>query len=670
MKLPILNDLPKSETSIIEFRGLNKTISASTNELIDCENISLKYYPKIITRPPRKTLYSGLSNPQAIFKSKKLYYVANKKFYADGVFVFDKVGGKGEYIVTENAVGNVAGSNTYKVNVNFKKENAITIDDVTLMAVVEPTVIEPVEGEDPPEPFVLGDKQFIVGDDTTITATNIAAALNLVTEITSIYTVTSELNTITITEKVAGGGNTPEYMSVVGSGRILTGTETESKAADTIEINGIKLTANIEFAVGADIPITTTNIANALNAKTAITNLYTTISSDNTITMTEKIKGGGNTPTIMETTGTIRIDSSNIMRSVPALLPGSKSIVEFWDKICIFPDKVFYNELDGTYGSIGNGVVYPEQGSCPDIDYACVHDNRIFGVKGSTIYGCSLGNMQDWTTFINEEGEPSQTGAYAVDVASPGDFTGCIEYQNHVVAFKEHYHHELYGQKPSNFSTIEIAKIGTINNQSIVEISSALYFLSEQGVMRYGGGASSNISIQLNEKYSNGVIGGDGRFLYLSLYNNFEYNLYTYDTKNGLWWREDGLHVVDFAQDGDTLYCLASDNKVYEFNSGAEVIEWQLTLTDLSEIGKTNKKNTTIYAAIYAEYDTEIEVFISEDRQEFRRVASYRYENSSVKNIPVSINAVSELKIKIKGNKYAEVYSVQKKVVGGGTVWR
>ena len=56
MKLPILNELPKSETSVIEFRGLNRTISASTNELIDCENISLKDYPKLTTRKPREVI--------------------------------------------------------------------------------------------------------------------------------------------------------------------------------------------------------------------------------------------------------------------------------------------------------------------------------------------------------------------------------------------------------------------------------------------------------------------------------------------------------------------------------------------------------------------------------------------------------------------------------------
>ncbi len=442
MRLPKLRGLPSAKASIVEFRGLNRSITAGTNELIDCKNISLKHYPKLTTRSPRSVLYSGITNPQAIYKADKLYYIADGKFYVDGV---------------------------------------------------------------------------------------------------------------------------------------------------------------------------------------------------------QKFSG---------------------------LSAGKKSIVEFHNKICIFPDKKYYDESNGNNGNIGNGSVYPAAGSCPDIDFVCVHDNRVFGVKGSTIYACALGNVQDWTTFVDAEGNPSEVGAYAVDVASPGDFTGCIEYQNHVVALKQNYHHELYGQKPSNFSVIEVSKTGTINN-SMAEVGSLLYFINPQGVMRYGGGQAGNISLNLNEIYSDGTLGGDGRFLYFSLKNGEEYKLYVMDSLSGLWWQEDNLQVIDFHNIGDTLYALSSDGKVYQFNIGTENdIEWSFTVTDLSEIGSINKKNTKIYVSIYAVADTRIEIRTSEDRKPFRAVAVYKFKDSVVKSIPISLSAVSEYKLQIKGNKYAEVYNIEKVIVGGGKVWR
>jgi len=165
MKLPYLKELPSSDVRIIDFKGLNRSITVQSNELVDCENVSLKFYPKLTTRQPRKILHSGIVNPQAIFKGNALYHIAGGKFYADGVLKFE------------------------------------------------------------------------------------------------------------------------------------------------------------------------------------------------------------------------------------GLLPGPKSIVGFHGKICIFPDKKYYDETNATNGNIGNGTVYPATGSCPDIDYICVHDNRVFGVKGSTIYACALGNI-------------------------------------------------------------------------------------------------------------------------------------------------------------------------------------------------------------------------------------------------------------------------------------
>lgn len=442
MKLPFLNELPSAETRIIDFKGLNKTITAQENELVDCQNITLKDYPKLKTRSPRNVLYSGILTPQAIFKGASIYYIANGGFYANGVLKFS------------------------------------------------------------------------------------------------------------------------------------------------------------------------------------------------------------------------------------GLMLGPKSIVEFHDKICIFPDKKYYDETNGTNGNIGNATLYPAAGSCPDIDYVCVHDNRIFGVKGSTIYACALGNVQDWTTFVDVDGNPSEIGAYAVDVASPGKFKGIIEYQNHVVALKENYHHELYGQKPSNFTVVEVSKTGTIDDNSLIEVGSILYFLNKQGVMRYGGGQAANISLNLNEIYAAGTMGGDGRFLYLSLSNGVEYNLYVFDTFNGLWWKEDSLHVVDFCNDGNIVYALATDGKLYELNNGTEDITWSFTVSDISKIGATFKKNTKVIISLYAEAEAEIEIDISEDRKPFRSVASYRFESNVTKCIPVSINAASEFKLKISGNKYAEIYSIEKTIVGGGKAWQ
>ena len=68
-----------------------------------------------------------------------------------------------------------------------------------------------------------------------------------------------------------------------------------------------------------------------------------------------------------------------------------KSMVEFWGKIFIFPDKKYYDIAAGTYGDIGTSNDPDDPSMCPDMDYVCVHNNRIWGVGGNTIYASRLG---------------------------------------------------------------------------------------------------------------------------------------------------------------------------------------------------------------------------------------------------------------------------------------
>jgi outer membrane protein assembly factor BamB len=115
--------------------------------------------------------------------------------------------------------------------------------------------------------------------------------------------------------------------------------------------------------------------------------------------------------------------------------------------------------------------------------------------------------------------------------------------------------------------------------------------LSSDGINEYGGSIPRPISLSLDEKYVSGKAGTDGRRYYISLYNGTDYNLYVYDTLPGikLWHREDNLQVKDFANMNGVLYALAADNKVYRFDYGTEVIEWEVE-TDTMTQGYMGKK--------------------------------------------------------------------------------
>ena len=100
----------------------------------------------------------------------------------------------------------IAGTNTYTVSTNAAASDTVTFGGVTLTA-----------GTD-----------FNVGDTAAATATNIAAAFAENATINATYNVTVDGAAITITEKTAGGGDTPGAMTYTGTIVITAGTATTS----------------------------------------------------------------------------------------------------------------------------------------------------------------------------------------------------------------------------------------------------------------------------------------------------------------------------------------------------------------------------------------------------------------------------------------------------------
>lgn len=227
---------------------------------------------------------------------------------ADNTTAVNQVGTAGArtYPITTNAVLTVQGVRTYPITTNAVATDTVTIAGQTFTAVES----DPAAG------------QFVPGVDTTATATALKNVLNANATISALYTATDATGTITLTEKVAGG-NTPPAATKTGTIVIGAGTVTNSKALpDTVTINGVTFTASAatqdatHFVVGADATATATNLKTALNANPTISALFTATDATGTVTLTEKVVGGLNNPTVATKTGTIVIGEGTATASV------------------------------------------------------------------------------------------------------------------------------------------------------------------------------------------------------------------------------------------------------------------------------------------------------------------------------------------------------------------
>lgn len=87
-------------------------------------------------------------------------------------------------------------------------------------------------------------------------------------------------------------------------------------AGDTLSLCGVTLTLGTDI-IGTDSETTTTNLKTILSTNTIINALYTVTVSGATLTLTEIVAGGGNTPSESTTTGTGIITNSTAITSTP-----------------------------------------------------------------------------------------------------------------------------------------------------------------------------------------------------------------------------------------------------------------------------------------------------------------------------------------------------------------
>lgn len=193
----------------------------------------------------------------------------------------------------------------------------------------------------------------------------------------------------------------------------------------------------------------------------------------------------------------------------------------------------------------------------PDLDFVCEKDNRLWGTHDNAVCCCKLGDPKNWNVFNG-----LSTDAWESEVGSDGEFTGIAAFSSHVVAFKEHLVHKIYGQKPSSLQ-LQVAHIEGVKagcEQSIVNVNENIFYLSHSGVMAYAGGIPDMISPQLTDDYTEAAAGRLAEKYYLSAKKkDGTHELLVLDTDNGYWMRQDDTAARAFWEDSGVLYWVTKD---------------------------------------------------------------------------------------------------------------
>lgn len=313
----------------------------------------------------------------------------------------------------------------------------------------------------------------------------------------------------------------------------------------------------------------------------------------------------------------------------------------------------------------------------PDMDFICENENRLWGCKGDTIYCSKLGDIFNWNVF-----DGVATDSYAVEVGSAGDFTGCCSYLGYPCFFKEENIYKVYGDRPANYQVMGSASLGTAvgAGRSFGIAGETLFYLSRTGIVAYNGGIPANISASFGtERYTDAVGGSDGVKYYVSMKDtSSHWHLFVYDTRYGIWCREDALQVMDFGWNTE-LYFLDATGKLW-MNGNARTasgtpetaVQSFVEFADLTEdVGNSpkygaNKKGIAkIQIRMELDEDTTVTVQMEFDDGTWENVKTLTTEKKRSYYLPIIPRRTDHFRIKFVGTGNWKLYSLVREVYSG-----
>ena len=229
----------------------------------------------------------------------------------------------------------------------------------------------------------------------------------------------------------------------------------------------------------------------------------------------------------------------------------------------------------------------------PEMDFVVEQGNRLWGCKYgivdgqavNAVYASKLGDFRNWNCFAG-----LSTDSYAASRGSDGKFTGAADYLGSPLFFKENCVERVYpsANGAHQIVTVQCPGVKDGSGGSLQVVDGKLYYHSQGGVCVFDGSMPVNVSQALGEaRYHDAVAGAAEGCYYLSAADGAgAWHLLVLDTRQGLWYREDGVEALGFAPWGGDLYCLTAEGQLLAMKGTGEThegpVQW---MAETGELG-------------------------------------------------------------------------------------
>jgi hypothetical protein len=315
----------------------------------------------------------------------------------------------------------------------------------------------------------------------------------------------------------------------------------------------------------------------------------------------------------------------------------------------------------------------------PDMEFITECNNRLWGCSrdGHEIYCCKLGDVKNWNVF-----QGISTDSWVATIGSDGKFTGATTFLGYPIFFKEDGLVKVSVSSTGGHQTKETKCRGVQqgSENSLVILNETLYYKSTTGVCMYTGSVPMGISDELGEmNYYYAVGGSIGEKYYLSMRDKeYKYHLFVYDTKNGIWCKEDNTEVLFFCKRMDELYFIdKSDYKMKSVNGTLlygsqekeEDFSWFAESGNIGYSSPDNKYVSRINLRISLEFGTNVDFYIQYDSNgKWEHKFNMSGKGTRTFTVPIIPKRCDHFKYKIVGRGGCKIHSIAKTLEQGSDI--
>ena len=314
----------------------------------------------------------------------------------------------------------------------------------------------------------------------------------------------------------------------------------------------------------------------------------------------------------------------------------------------------------------------------PDMEFVTECNNRLWGCSkdGHEIYCSKLGDVKNWNCFMG-----SSIDSWAATIGSDGKFTGAITYLGYPMFFKEDCIIKVSVSSIGGHQVKETKCRGVQNGseRSLSILNEVLYYKSSTGICGYTGSLPYNVSDEFGDiKYYDAVAGSIFDKYYVSMRDSSgNYTLFAYDSKNGIWCKEDDVKALVFCKYKDDLYYIDDNDNTMKSISGTllydvpekateEDIEWYVESGVIGYSSPDNKYVGRINLRITLEFGTDVDFFLQYDScGEWEHKFNMSGTGTRTFSIPIIPKRCDHFRYKISGRGGCKIHSVTKTIEEG-----